>query len=579
MRYTALTMRYHALASSFDETIARGGTIDPATAAGLRRLVASGRQLVLLSRRTIGELHDSVPDDLFVCVVTEYGGVLWRPATGERRLLAAPLPHPLIRALGERGIEPLAVGEVTLTVARDDAPALGQAIETEGLDLTVVDDKGVAIAVPPGVDKATGLAAALAELGLSFHNVAGIGDAESDASFLRRCECSIAVANAPAALADQVDLVTKGRAGKGVVEVVDKLVADDLAGLEPTLKRHLLLLGTDDRGREVTVPSYDADVLLAGSSGTGKSKLAAGLLERLTEQDYQFLVLDPEGDHAGVEGAVTLGDRDTPPPIDDVMDALEVPDQRVVANLLAVRLEELPAYLKGLLRRLQELRTRTGRPHLLMLDEAHHFLPLPGDPGAFPVPRWMDGLIMATVHPQDIAPAALSLADMVVTFGDAAGETLGRYCGAIGEDCPDADASLEPGRALAWSRTTDSEPVSFQIAPGQTERRPHLRRWSESQLNEAKSFWFKGPDGRLNLRASTLSLFLYIAEGVDDDTWNHHLGQGDYSAWLRDGIRDETVAEQVAGIEQEAVKAGEPAAESRRRVFAAINERYQGGHP
>src|SRR3954451_8037362 len=210
-------MRYHALASSFDETIARGGTVDPATAAGLRRLVASGRHLVLLSRRTVTELRDSLPGDLFALVAAEYGGVLWRPATDERRPLAARLPHPLVRALAERGIEPVATGEVALTVTRDDAPVLGQVVETEGLDLTVVVDKDVAIALPTGVDKATGLAAALAELDLSFHNVAGIGDAGTDASFLRRCECSVAVANAPPELAGQVDLVTKGKAGKGVV--------------------------------------------------------------------------------------------------------------------------------------------------------------------------------------------------------------------------------------------------------------------------------------------------------------------------------------------------------------------------
>jgi hydroxymethylpyrimidine pyrophosphatase-like HAD family hydrolase len=572
-------MRYHALASSFDETIARGGTVDPATAAGLRRLVASGRHLVLLSRRTVTELRDSLPGDLFALVVAEYGGVLWRPATDERRPLAARLPHPLVRALAERGIEPVATGEVALTVTRDDAPVLGQVVETEGLDLTVVVDKDVAIALPTGVDKATGLAAALAELDLSFHNVAGIGDAGTDASFLRRCECSVAVANAPPELAGQVDLVTKGKAGKGVVELIDQLVASDLAELEPALNRHRLLLGTTAKGEEVTVPSYDADTLLAGSSGTGKSKLAAGLLERLTEQDYQFLVLDPEGDHAGIDGAVTLGDRHTAPTADQVMDALEVIDQRVVANLLAVRLEALPAFFKGLLRRLQELRTRTGRPHLLMLDEAHHFLPLPGDPGAFPIPRWLDGLIMATVHPETIAPAALSLADMVVTFGEGAGATLRRYCGAIGEACPASDVDLEPGQALAWSRTRGSSPVRFSIAAGQTERRPHLRRWSESELNEAKSFRFTGPDDRLDLRAGTLAMFIHLAGGVDDETWTHHLGQGDYSAWLRDGIRDETVAEQVATVEQEAAKAGEPAAESRRRVIDAIRERYEGGHP
>lgn len=131
-------------------------------------------------------------------------------------------------------------------------------------------------------------------------------------------------------------------------------------------------------------------------------------------------MLDPEGDHAGLAGAVTLGDRLQAPSLEQVTDELEVPDRRVVVNPLAVRLEGLPGFLKDLLARLQELRTRTGRPHVLMLDEAHHFLPLPGHRGAFVVPRWVNGIIMATVNPEHISPSALSLADTVVVFGEGA---------------------------------------------------------------------------------------------------------------------------------------------------------------
>jgi hypothetical protein len=289
-------------------------------------------------------------------------------------------------------------------------------------------------------------------------------------------------------------------------------------------------------------------------------------------------VLDPEGDHAGLDGAVTLGDRHRAPSVEQVMAELEVPDRRVVVSLLAVRLEGLPGFLKDLLARLQEPRTRTGRPHALMLDEAHHLLPLPGHRGAFVVPRWVNGLIMATVNPEHVSPAALSLADTVVVFGEGADATLRRHCEAIGEPSPlDRGVDLEPGQALAWPRLRGEKPVTFEIAAGATERRPHLRRWAESELDEAKSFWFRGPDKRLNLRAPTLAMFIHLAEGVDDDTWRHHLGRGDYSAWIRAGVRDQTLAGQVAAIEQEAGGKDHPADDSRRRVFAAIRERYAEG--
>ncbi len=50
--------------------------------------------------------------------------------------------------------------------------------------------------LPAGVNKASGLAAALARLQLSPLNVVGIGDAENDHAFLRACGCAVAVANA-----------------------------------------------------------------------------------------------------------------------------------------------------------------------------------------------------------------------------------------------------------------------------------------------------------------------------------------------------------------------------------------------
>jgi hypothetical protein len=37
--------------------------------------------------------------------------------------------------------------------------------------------------------------------------------------------------------------------------------------------------------------------------------------------------------------------------------------------------------------------------------------------------------------------------------------------------------------------------------------------------DDHRSFFFRGRDGRMNLRAQNLIIFLQIAEGIDDDTW------------------------------------------------------------
>ena len=101
----------------------------------------------------------------------------------------------------------------------------------------MIFNKGAVMVLPSGVNKATGLAAALEELELTPHNVVGIGDAENDHAFLRFCECSVAVANALPMVKQDADVVTIGDHGAGVIEIVDELVERDLEQAAPRLTR------------------------------------------------------------------------------------------------------------------------------------------------------------------------------------------------------------------------------------------------------------------------------------------------------------------------------------------------------
>src|SRR5690349_4031713 len=117
-----------------------------------------------------------------------------------------------------------------------------------GLGLQVIFNKGAVVIMPAGYTKASGLAHALERMEISPHNAVAVGDAENDHALLASCECGVAVANALPTLKSAADLVTAADHGAGVVELIDKLLADDLASLEPRLTRHHVLLGTDDRG-------------------------------------------------------------------------------------------------------------------------------------------------------------------------------------------------------------------------------------------------------------------------------------------------------------------------------------------
>ena len=200
--------------------------------------------------------------------------------------------------------------------------------------------------LPSGTNKASGLTAALAELGLSPHNVVGVGDAENDHAFLSPCECGVAVANAlPSAEGARGLRHGRGDRGDGVAELVDMHAGRRSASLAPRLGRHDLPLGRASKAAPVTVPAYGATVLVAGTSGSGKSTLATGLIERLAEKGYQFCVVDPEGDYAELRRRLSSSATpSTRPPPDEVLDVLAVPERNAVVNLLGVPLEQRPAF-------------------------------------------------------------------------------------------------------------------------------------------------------------------------------------------------------------------------------------------
>ncbi|MET0554706.1 MAG: HAD family hydrolase [Vicinamibacteria bacterium] len=563
-------MRYLALACDYDGTLAHSGAVSEETLSALTYLRSSGRKLLLVTGRRLDDMIRIFPRlELFDRVVVENGALLYRPATREEVPLAEPPPEALVDALHAAGVAPLAVGRTILATWTPHEATVLEAIRALGLEQQVIFNKGAVMVLPSGVNKATGLQAALLELGLSARNVVGVGDAENDHAFLSACECGVAVANALPLLKERADLVTAGDHGTGVVELVTRLVEDDLAGVP--LPRHRLALGAREDGAAVGLDPYGCNVLLAGTSGSGKSTFATSLLERLQEGGRQFCVVDPEGDYPVLPGAVVLGGPDGVPKAEEVLEVLARPDQNAVVSLLGLKIEQRPPFFERLLSRLLELRAATGRPHWIVVDEAHHLLPASWDRAPGLVPQDPHGLLLITVHPNKIARPVLDSVDVVFAIGQAWGGTLRGFAESVEAPVPTvADGDLETGQVAAWWRRTEEPPFLFRASPPRSERKRHVRKYAAGELRPDKSFYFRGPEAKLNLRAQNLQVFLQLADGVDDETWLHHLTRGDYSRWFRDAIRDETLAENVERIER---SGGDPV-ESRRLVRAEVEERY-----
>jgi hypothetical protein len=233
------SMRYLALASDYDGTLATDGRVNQETVAALERLRNSGRKLILVTGRELDDLIQVFEQiHLFDRVVAENGALLYNPATREEKLLGAKPPEEFVKTLRDRGVGPLSVGRAIVATWHPHETTVIETIRELGLELQVIFNKDAVMILPSGVNKASGLKATLSELGLSPHNTVGIGDAENDHALLSLCECGVAVANALDMLKDCADVVTKGARGAGVIEIIDQMIASDLSELSPQLKRH-----------------------------------------------------------------------------------------------------------------------------------------------------------------------------------------------------------------------------------------------------------------------------------------------------------------------------------------------------
>ena len=549
-------MRYLALATDYDGTLAEQGTVRPATVAALERLQKSGRRLILVTGRELQDLK-SVFDrlDVFDAVVAENGALLYQPQTREEAVLAEPPPPELAEKLREAGATPLGVGRVIVATREPYEIAALQAVHELGLEWQLIFNKGAVMLLPSGVNKHTGLLAALDLLGLSMRNTVAVGDAENDHAMLAASECGVAVANALPSLKEHADLVTRGARGYGVEELIERLLDDDLRSV--VVARHALLLGNRRDGTAVHIAPAGRRLLIAGPSGSGKTTAAAGFIERLMSAGYQCCIVDPEGDYDGFEGLVEIGASERAPRVDEVVELLERPSVQAGVSLLAVAVADRPAFIASLLRRLQEMRAKTGRPHWIVLDEAHHLFPASWAPAPLTVPRDLGGVVLITVHPEHVSRAMLDAVDVAIAVGEAPELTL-RPFGAAPR------IELQEGEVLVWSNGK-AEPL--RLVPGRAQHRRHRRKYAPGDLAD-DAFVFSGPEGKLKLRAQNLSVFLQMAEGVDDETWMHHLRQRDYSRWFRTVIKDEALAEDAEEIERGG------GLESRARIREAIEKRH-----
>jgi HAD superfamily hydrolase (TIGR01484 family) len=570
----------HVFATDYDGTIAERNSVSEATVKALERVRATGRKLLLVTGRMLPDLQRVCPDAdrMFDAVVAENGALVYFPERREIRLLG-DVPEPaLLDALRRRGVR-FDVGSAIVATDAPFAEAALAAIRETGVERTLVFNKDALMLLPGGVTKGTGLAAVLGSLELSPHNMVGIGDAENDHAFLAMSEFAVAVADAVPALRERADYVTRNPGPRGAVEFIEEHLLRDVVDIVPRLTRHNLVLGESPDGTPIAVAAHGTRLLVVGPTATGKSTLTGVLAERVLESGRSMVLLDPEGDYrtlAELERVVVFGGKGEQalPAPEELDQLLRHPRTSLVLDLSAMSMAEKVGYATKVLAVITTVRSSTGLPHWLIIDEAHHVMPAEGSPAAELLKPGAESLALITLAARDLAPAMRRLPTVIASTELAAlheGVLSARGARGLMSARSSGDGRpLERGEAaIAWL-DGDTRVARFRPGKRRVPHRRHVRKYTEGELPPDRSFFFRGPTGSLNLRAANLARFVELAEGVDELTWQHHFEQGDYAKWLRDMIKDPELAGEIANLE----KAGLSAAESRRQVLERVRQRY-----
>jgi len=238
-------MRYLALATDYDGTLAHDSHVSEEALAAIQRLKDSGRKLIIVTGREMPELQSVFPEyKLCDCIVAENGALLVWPAEGKEEVLGEPPPEAFLTEIVHRGVKPFSVGKVIFATWRPQETIVLEVIQTLGLEHQIIFNKRAVMVLPSGINKATGLAKALKRMKISQANVAGIGDAENDHAFLESCAVAGAVSNALASLKERCDVVMTRDHGGGVVDLIERILSDDLQSLGVRRPRKELVVQT-----------------------------------------------------------------------------------------------------------------------------------------------------------------------------------------------------------------------------------------------------------------------------------------------------------------------------------------------
>ncbi len=225
MAHSSNANKVRAFATDFDGTIAHNGAVPDSTLAALDRLRKSGVIVIMVTGREIEDLARIFPHmDHFDTIVGENGALLYSPKDKVSSLLAEKPSSRFVDELMSRGVGPISVGHVVVATWEPHQGTVLEVIRELGLEYNIIFNKGAVMILPPSVNKASGLEAALTHFKVTPADTVAVGDAENDHAMLDMCRFPVAVANALPALKERAKYVTTAERGEGVTELIEMIL-------------------------------------------------------------------------------------------------------------------------------------------------------------------------------------------------------------------------------------------------------------------------------------------------------------------------------------------------------------------
>lgn len=572
-------MKLGALVLDYDGTIATDGVLAPGVRESILDARGRGVAVLLVTGRILADLQRVLPDlGMFDAVVAENGAVCFVPCTGDARALAPPIASTFLEELRRRGVPFLRGQCIVETDARHAQDVLAAVRDLE-LPLALLFNRGRLMVLPQSISKATGLEEACRTLRISLHNAVGIGDAENDHELLRACELGIAVAWGSAALRAVADEVLDGTGPAAVPGRMRALAASKRVPRSKRARRSIHL-GIGPGGRPLALALRGRNVLIAGDPHSGKSWLAGLLCESLILQRYCVCVIDPEGDYGGLEalpGVLVLRPAQASSVVAEVEPLLRFPDVSTVVDLSCLAAHEKRTAVVDLLRRLKAVRSASGLPHRVVVDEAHYFLHDANSVELLDLE--LCGYTLITYRASELHHAVRESAEAILISREtdaAEAHALEPLCAPVEaqSDWTAVLAGLAVGEAALLPGADEScgELVRFRIARRLTAHVRHRHKYLGAAVEPHHAFVFTERDAPTGLVARSLQDLLDALEREPSERFHEHLRRGDLSSWIESVFSDRTLAGEVRAIEQEWRERAAPAVTA--RLARAIRTRY-----